>query len=135
MPVDPLVEHAGTYDDPKTIREALIQAEDYSSYSASPSYYFYGVVSQIAQGVGSSGDLYQVMVKDEGTDYEIVIYYLAKSPDRSVVFTSVDELPLYSTLLFYGSPFTYSNGTKEFSNSSKSAPNTYAVLINGNPAY
>ena len=126
------VNHAGTLEDPKTIREALEQASLYDDFSISPDYIFKGTVSRQASDIGGSGDLKKVYVKDAGTAYEIMIYYLAKTPDRSKVFESVYDLNVGDILIFHGSPFLYNGSTPEFSNSG-GIINTYAISINGTP--
>ena len=125
--------NAGTIENPKTIAEALEQAALYSSESASPEYYFCGVVCQIASYLGSSsGDMNSVYVKDANRNNYIQIYYLKKYygvNSKENNWQSIYDLAVGDVLVFSGRPYIYTNS------SGQSIPqfgsHTYAYSVNG----
>ena len=128
----PATVHAGTLDDPKTIEEAREQGIQHTSSGSSQAFYFKGVVSQIADYLGSSSsDMHGVYVKDEGKDNAMMIYYLKKfqgANNYNGNWSSVNDLSVGDVLIFYGKPYYYEpSGILEF------ASGTYCVSINGIP--
>ena len=126
--------NSGTVDNPKTIAEALEQAALYSSESASHGYYFCGVVCQCASYLGSaSGDMNSVYVKDANRNNYIQIYYLKKYEGVSSKednWQSVDDLSIGDVLIFYGSPYTYTNNSTG-NQIPQFGSHTYAYSVNG----
>ena len=127
------VGHAGTLSDPKTVAEAIQQAAMYNNQSDSPSYYFKAVVSRPSTSFHTaSGDLYNLRVKDEDVDNEILIYRLARVEGGNPNWNSWDELTYGDKIVFYGSPFTYtypSNGNTVY----EFGAGTYCYSINDQP--
>jgi len=124
--------HAGTLSDPRTVKEALEYAYthpgDSASAAGSVSMYYKGVVSRQAVKVTTQGDMYMPYIKDEGTDYEIMIYYLKKTKEnKNGTWSSVDELQVGDEVIIYGRAFFYKSNTPEFDNL------TYVYSINGVP--
>lgn len=125
-----VVNHEGTIDDPKTIKEALALAEQYSGTSGddagAPRYFFVGTVVQQASRVGYSGDLGNVYVGDSDGS-TILIYWLSKAENRQLLFEDIDDLKVGDVIVFSGQAFSYNGTTKEFS------MGTYVYSINGVP--
>ncbi len=118
--------HAGTLSDPKTIEEGLELAATTTSPSAG--YFFKGVVCREAdQWSTTTGDLRNVHVKDANKDNDMVIYYLRRNENRSPNWTSIDDLPIGSEIVFFGKPYFYNSYLLEF------ASGAYVYSINGNP--
>lgn len=123
--------HQGTLEDPRTVQEALEYAYTHPGSSASAagsvSMYYKGVVSRQAREVTSYGDMKMVYIKDAGTDYEIMIYYLKRTEGGSTHWSSVNDLQIGDELIIFGRAFYYNSTTPEFDNQ------TYVYSINGVP--
>ena len=121
--------HEGTLEDPRTIKEALEYAETHPGTSASQagaiSMYYKGVVTRQATEVTSYGDMKMVYIGDEGTSYEIMIFYLKRTQGGSTKWQSVDDLQIGDKLIIFGRAFLYNSHTPEFDNQ------TYVYSING----
>ena len=122
--------HEGTANDPRTVAEALEYAYTHPGSSASNAgslaMYYKGVVSRQAAYVSGQGDMSKVYIKDEGTDNEIMIYYLKKTQNNSgSTWTDVNELQLGDELIVCGRAFYYNSNTPELDNS------TWVYSING----
>ena len=122
--------HEGTAEDPRTVAEALEYAYTHpgsSAYNAgSLALYYKGVVSRQAAYVSGQGDMSKVYIKDEGTDNEIMIYYLKKTQNNSgSTWTDVNELQLGDELIVCGKAFYFNSTTPELDNS------TWVYSING----
>ena len=126
-------DNAGTVENPKTIAEALEQAALYSSEGSSHGFYFCGVVCQVASFLGSaSGDMNSVYVKDANRSNYIQIFYLKKYEgvsDKEHNWQSVDDLAVGDVLIFYGSPYTYTNSSGN--QIPQFGSHTYAYSVNG----
>ena len=125
--------NTGTVDNPKTIAEALEQAALYASESASPSYYFCGVVCQVASYLGNAtGDMNSVYVKDADRNNYIQIYYLKKyeGVSKENNWQSVDDLAVGDVLVFSGSPYIYTS-TSTGNQIPQFGSHTYAYSVNG----
>ena len=124
--------HQGTLEDPRIVQEALEYAYTHPGSSASAAgslaMYYKGVVSRQAAFVSSQGDMSKVYIKDAGTDYEIMIYYLKKTDGNKYgTWNSVNDLQLGDELIIFGRAFYYNSTTPEFDNQ------TYVYSINGVP--
>ena len=124
--------HEGTLSDPRTVQEALEYAYTHPGSSASAAgslaMYYKGVVSRQAAYVSSQGDMSKVYIKDAGTDYEIMIYYLKKTDgNMHGTWNSVDDLQIGDELIVHGRAFYYNSNTPELDNT------TYVYSINGVP--
>ena len=135
-PEPPAEQHEGTIDDPKTIAEGLAYAEQFPADkiddTESVGYYYVGVVSQLPDSIGGSGDLRNVHVKDADKDNDMTIYYLKKHEhvyDIGGNWDSLDDLSLGDVIVFWGRAFFYKSRILEF------ASGAYAVSINGVPTY
>ena len=122
--------HEGTVNDPKTIKEALDLAEQYPgnnvNNSGSVGYFFKGEVSRQAKQISStSGDMNNLYVKDSGTNDEILIYYISRNQYKSPNWSSIDDLQVGDTIIFYGRPFYYNSSLKEIGSGA------YVYSING----
>jgi len=120
----------GTKDNPKSVKEAIELAQNYSGNNANsagaPYFYFTGKVSQVAQAQGSSGDLKQIYIEDlNNPGTTILIYWLSKNKDKNPNFTSTSDIALGDILVIYGAAFNYGGSTPEFSTG------TYCYSING----
>ena len=122
--------HTGTLSDPKTIQEALDYAYQHPGATVgaanSEAFYYKGVVSQQASQVSSQGDMKNVYVKDAGTDYEIMIYWLKKN-NSGGKWNEIDDLRIGDEIIFYGKAYFYNMSIAEF------ASGTYVYSINGTP--
>ena len=124
--------HQGTLEDPRTVQEALEYAYTHPGSSASAAgslaMYYKGVASRQAREVTTYGDMKMVYIKDAGTDYEIMIYYLKKTEgNRHGTWNNVDDLQIGDELIIFGRAFYYNSTTPEFDNQ------TYVYSINGVP--
>ena len=124
--------HAGTLQDPRTVEEALEYAYTHPGSSASAAgsvaMYYKGVVSRQAIKVSTQGDMYMPYIKDAGTDFEIMIYYLKKTEgNRHGTWNAVDDLQIGDEIIIFGRAFFYNSSTPEFDNM------TYVYSINGVP--
>lgn len=128
----PSVQHAGTYDDPYTVADALIEAKSHIGANAvnagAPSVYCRAIVSRASsKPLGNSGDIGSIYVKDEGEDNEILIYYISRFEGATSEnnFKDASDLQVGDEILFVGRPFNYNGTTLEFSYGA------YCVTING----
>ena len=135
-PPEPITTHAGTIDDPKTIAEGLTYAEQFPADTIddteSIGYYYVGVVSQLPDYMGGSGDLRNVHVKDADKDNDMTIYYLKKHEHAYDVggnWDSLDDLSLGDVIVFWGRAFFFKSRILEF------ASGAYVVSINGSYTY
>ena len=135
-PEPPAEQHEGTIDDPKTIAEGLEYAANFPANNVndteSVGYYYVGVVSQLPDFMGGSGDLRNVHVKDADKDNDMTIYYLKKHEYTSTLggnWDSLDDLSLGDVIVFWGRAFYYNSRILEF------ASGAYVVSINGVPTY
>ena len=112
--------HDGTISDPKTIAEGMAYATEHpgnnASSSGADSFFYKGVVSRQATGIGSSGDLASVYVKDADGDSDMMIYYLKKTQNGSSTWESVDDLALGDVIIFSAVAFNFRSTTLEFGN-------------------
>lgn len=120
----------GTIEEPKSVTDAINIAKLHQGTNANtskaPSFYFVGKVKKAANGIGNTGDLKNVYIEDiNNSKVSILIYYLSKTSDKTQKFESTADLKEGDIVIIYGAPFTYTNGTQEFSTG------TYTYSING----
>ena len=88
-------------------------------------YYFVGKVKTAASGI-SSGYLRNVYIEDlNDPNVSIYIYNLQKNEAMNPNFEKTTDLAVGDIIVIYGTPFTYTNGTQEFTTG------TYVYSING----
>jgi len=134
IPPTPVTEHEGTVSDPKSISEALQLAEQYPGSNVATAgavgYFFIGQVSnQAAKISDSTGDMNNLYVKDPETNEQILIYYISRNQYRDPNWSSVDDLKVGDTIIFYGKPFYYNSYLKEIGSGA------YVYSINDVPTY
>ena len=119
----------GSATNPMSVSDAVKLAKLYKGTSAgnsgAPFYYFVGKVKTAAGSI-SNGDLRNVTIEDlSDSNVTILIYSLSKTASKNPNFENKTDLAVGDTIVIYGAPFTYTNGTLEFSTG------TYVYSING----
>ena len=129
----PPEEHAGTLDDPYTVREALEEAGRHMDTGYDTEFYCRGTVTRQGDRYGGAdyGNIRYVYIGDPGTDYQITIYWLNryKGAPANDNFETQYDIKVGDELLIAGKLFTYvdpnGNAIPEF------ASGTYCITING----
>ena len=120
----------GTVTNPGSVSDAIRLAKLYKGShprlaGADEPYYFVGKVKTAASGIGS-GYLRNVYIEDlNDPNVSIYIYNLQKNEAMNPNFENTTDLAVGDIIVIYGTPFTYTNGTQEFTTG------TYVYSING----
>ena len=112
-----------------SVSDAVKLAKLYKGTSAGNSgapFYYFVVKVKTAAGSIYNGDLRNVTIEDlSDSNVTILIYSLSKTASKNPNFENKTDLAVGDTIIIYGAPFTYTNGTLEFSTG------TYVYSING----
>lgn len=127
--VNPAIEHAGTLEDPFTVQDAILKAEQTGETATEDSYYIKGIISNVKSvDTGQYGNA-EFEIKDSLTDTKSFLVYRAFADNTGAAFTNetAKEIQVGYEVIVYGKIVNYKSNTPETVQGTKNVSNTTHV--------
>lgn len=127
--VNPAIEHAGTLEDPFTVLDAILKAEQTGETATADSYYIKGIISNVKSvDTGQYGNA-EFEIKDSLDDERVFLVYRAFADNTGAAFTSAtaEDIRVGYEVLVYGKIVNYKGNTPETTAGTKNVENTTHV--------